>query len=179
MARRYATALLDWAESLGEAEELYGQIVDRVESVCSLHEVRQGLCNPILTNEQKEALVAEAVGEQMPQSWRRFVEVVVGHNREALLGNFAHTYAELYRKAHGIIRAELTVAREIDEPTRARIEALIREQGAERVEMVVSIRPDIDGGFVLRLADRLLDASVKGQLERIRRILTEKNRNIV
>ena len=48
-----------------------------------------------------------------------------------------------------------------------------------QAELVVYVRPDIEGGFVLQVDDLLLDASLKGQLEKIKREFLRKNKTLV
>ena len=53
------------------------------------------------------------------------------------------------------------------------------EEFGGTVELVVEVNREIIGGFLLRVGGRLMDGSVKGQLERIRHQFIVKNRNIV
>ena len=49
----------------------------------------------------------------------------------------------------------------------------------DKVYIDTEVDPDLEGGFVLVVGDRMVDASVKGQLERIRRELSAKNQRLV
>jgi F-type H+-transporting ATPase subunit delta len=53
----------------------------------------------------------------------------------------------------------------------AEIEAIgvrVREMTGARAEIVTAIDPDLIGGITVRIGDRLIDASVRGRLERLR-----------
>ena len=48
----------------------------------------------------------------------------------------------------------------------------IEERTGRRVELTATVDPNIIGGLVLRVGNRILDASVHGRLERLRRQIT-------
>ena len=48
-----------------------------------------------------------------------------------------------------------------------------------KVYVDTEVDPGLEGGFVLVVGDRMIDASVKGQIERIRRELAAKNQRLV
>lgn len=182
LARRYAKALLSYATEVGEAGELY-PIMDRLwRELRPEPSVREVVSNPTLSCEQRAACVVALAGggaESVPDSLRRFVDLVFAHRRQSLLGAMGRAYVELYRKACNITHAQLITATEIDSSTRSQIERLVAEEFGGTVELVVEIDREIIGGFLLRVGGRLMDGSVKGQLERIRQQFITKNRSIV
>lgn len=196
IAKRYATALFDWAEELGQSEQLYELMRDRVAEVCAVAQVRERLCNPTLSVADKCAyldglLVREGQdegqgeaqdkpwGEVLPQVWTRFEEFLFAQGREAYFGRIAQAYVNIYRQAKGVAYVVLTTARKADDELKDSVVRLMRQQGVEQVELREVVDPSIEGGFVLGFGDRRMDASIKGQIERIRRTLIEKNRSIV
>ena len=56
---------------------------------------------------------------------------------------------------------------------------LVAGKTGARVEIESRVDPALVGGFTCEVDGYLLDASVKGQLERIRRQFIEKNNRIV
>ena len=57
--------------------------------------------------------------------------------------------------------------------------AAILEKGGGRVIMDSTVDPSLEGGFVFEVDGYMLDASVRTQMERIRREFIEKNNRIV
>jgi len=58
---------------------------------------------------------------------------------------------------------------ELDEETVKGIGKRIEEQTGQRVELTSSVDPDLIGGIVIRVGNKVLDASVRNRLERLRR----------
>lgn len=179
LARRYAKALVAYATEVGEAESLY-PIMGRLSRVLRpTPDVRGVIGNPTLSEQTRVAFVVALAGVEPPVSLGRFVDLVFAHRRESLLGPMARAYVELYRKSNNITHAHLTTATEIDEATRERVEVLVAQEFGGVVEMEVEVNRDLLGGFLLRVNGKVMDGSVKGQLERIRHQFVTKNRSIV
>ena len=56
-----------------------------------------------------------------------------------------------------------------------RLEEFVRKNTGCSVQMTTEVKPDLAGGFVFEVDDWLIDASVKTQLETIRRGFMEMN----
>ena len=60
-----------------------------------------------------------------------------------------------------------------------RILTLLKERMGGEIVLDAEVDPSLIGGFTLTVDDKLLDASVSHQLEKIRRELLDKNKRIV
>jgi F-type H+-transporting ATPase subunit delta len=71
----------------------------------------------------------------------------------------------------GIAVAEVTTAVPLDDSSRAQLAARLTRYVGQQIEMETSVDPAIMGGVVVRVGDLLLDGSVRGRLEALRRRL--------
>ncbi len=185
LAGRYAKALLAHADSLGQAEALYPIMGELAHVAMDSAGVAQVLKNPIVGGEEKVRVVVEALCERVACEGEsrmlveRFVGLVVGHHRERWLGQMALGYVRLYRKSRGIVRVNLTTTAEPEEALVERLRTMVEERTGGVAEINTHIQPSIEGGFVLQVDDLLLDASLRGQLEKIRKELLRKNKTLV
>lgn len=120
-----------------------------------------------------------ACPDEMPQplepDLEKFISLLVRNGRmehvKLILADFVHRYHE----AHGVKVAHLVTAVPAPE-----LEDRLRELLKEYTLIFESrVDPDIVGGFVLTVDDLMMDASVRSQIERIRRQFVEKNRRII
>lgn len=179
LAKRYAKALLTHAEEVGEADVLYPimrRLSDRLHTTAELRDV---VGNPTLANEVREKVVLASLGEKQPESLRRFVDLVFDQGRESILDKMARAYVGLYRHHKGITHALVVAATTLDETTQHRLVELLRTRYGGEIELDVEVDEQLLGGFILRVDDREMDGSIKGQLERIRNIFMTRNRSIV
>jgi F-type H+-transporting ATPase subunit delta len=73
----------------------------------------------------------------------------------------------------GVHAATIRTAQPLEPRVRERLVQRLNAQYAGGVELTEVVDSEVLGGFVLRVDDRMLDASVKRQLTLIRRELTE------
>ncbi len=81
-------------------------------------------------------------------------------------------YRRLADRASGVVRAEVTTAIPVDETTVARIKGTLSERLGGAVETTVRQDPGILGGLVVRIGDRVVDASLRTRLQQLRAALT-------
>ena len=81
-------------------------------------------------------------------------------------------FSEIYNKKNGIVKAEVVTRYKLQDEKLKEIESYIKTKyEAKSVELVEVINEDIKGGIVIRVGDEVLDASVGGQLEKLRKLL--------
>lgn len=181
LAGRYAKALLLQAESEGVVEALYGLLKSAVEGVLVAPEVKRVLASPTHTKEQKMGVLTNLSEQEWPALWERFVTLVLAGDRGNYIAQIARRYLAQYREKHNIVVVRLTTTKPAEAETLERIVRLVKEHygTAVEVELVERVDPTIEGGFVLSVGDHRLDASLKGQIDKIRTQLLKRNKTIV
>jgi F-type H+-transporting ATPase subunit delta len=95
----------------------------------------------------------------------------VKRGRQQLLREIANEYYAMLDVKLNRVRAAVTLARPADEALRRSItEALCRELGKE-VLPTFSVDPDILGGTIVRVGERIHDGSVRRRMTKLRRQL--------
>lgn len=180
ISKRYAKALLEYASPRGEDAAVYGRMKLLLRSMHAVPRLSEVLHNPVVPFEDKVELLMTASGaNEAEQSFRRFVELVLRNERELLLINMAVSYMGLYRLVNRITVVTIHTAVPVSEFVTDRIkrDVMLRTRGP--VDMEINVDPSIEGGMIFQINDLRLDASVMGQLEKIRRQFIQKNRIIV
>lgn len=173
ISTRYAKALLRFAEENGEAERVYGEMEAAAAAFEKVEGLQAALLNPVLTDRQKEELLGcVAAGAVEPSmSTRRFISLVVKAGRADMMLFIAHSYGTLYRKQRKIVRGRLMVPVAIAPELEARIRGIVEARTSCSVDFQVEEDAAIGGGFVLEYDTYRLDASVRTQLEKLKREL--------
>ena len=147
---RYATALLKWVDETGRSEQ-----------VCS--QVLRILRDP------------EALSEPLVPELQSLVSLLARNGRTSYLKYVLITFLRLHNEEHHIKLATLCTA--VPSPqTEEQVRKLLE---GSKVIFDTRVDPSLIGGFVLKVDDMLLDASVSSQLSEIRRQFITKNRRIV
>ncbi|HEX6508819.1 MAG TPA: ATP synthase F1 subunit delta [Chloroflexota bacterium] len=169
-ARRYAEAAFDVAQADGDVD---GWLADlrTARAAVSEREAASYFRDPNVSVEDKINTIRQILPGVRPHVLNLLLTLVVRH-RVNLLPGIAQEFEALERQARGIVEADVTVARQVNkDETRQIEESLARATGGKQVNLQVHQDPSILGGIIVRVGDRLFDASVRGRLERLRQEL--------
>ncbi len=165
-ARRYAEAAFDVARQDGDIE---GWLSDlrTATGILQSQAAAQYFKDPSVAIEHKMQALEQRFGDLRPHALN-LLRVLVTRHRLHLLPAILAEFEDLEREARGILEADITVARELDENERARISVQLDELTGRSVEVRTHVDPQILGGVVIRIGDRLIDTSIAGRLQRLR-----------
>jgi F-type H+-transporting ATPase subunit delta len=173
IARNYAEVLFTLGERSNRTEE-YARLLDALSAaVDSSPEAQAVLMSPKVTKQRKGELLAAAI-PGAPDELVHFLKAVVKRGRQLLLGEIALQYAGLVDVKHNRVRAGITVARTPDPALQAQIGAALGKALGKDVVPTFLVDPDILGGAIVRVGDRVLDGSVRRKLAQLRRQLLAK-----
>ena len=81
-------------------------------------------------------------------------------------------FSDLYNSKNEIVVTQVCVRRDVSQDVLKDIEEFVkRKYGAKKVELKIVVDENIKGGIVLRVGDEVMDASVGGRLEKLRKLL--------
>lgn len=170
IARNYAEALFDLGERSGQSAA-YADLMDAVAGAIEASPAVQGvLMSPRVPKAEKTRLLAGAL-TGAPREFVLFLTALVKRNRQSLLREIAAEYHALLDIKMNRVRAAVTLARPAD-PALQRIitERLSRQLGKEVIPSF-SVDPEILGGTVVRIGERIHDGSLRRRMVKLRRQL--------
>ena len=180
IASRYAKALYRFAAEEGCTDSVYAETVRLMEAVRLVPGLRESLFDTVMVAPgRKPELVRSALGGAVTPVMDKFIRLVALKGRMAFIPLIFKDFASLYYKEKGIIPATLTTATPAGESLLSSLKALVKNSIGLDAEIRTVVDPALIGGFVFDLGDKILDASVASQLEKIRRSFMDKNRRIV
>jgi F-type H+-transporting ATPase subunit delta len=167
----YARALLELAQAQGKHQEIGQELADLYEILLGDPTLQDFLGNPAIGHEERTRLLDKAFKPQVDPLLANFLGVMNLHGRLGLLGQVAQAYSDLLDDLLGKIEVDVTVSQRL---TDDELEQVRQKVGAAlKRDAVVHqyVDESIIGGMVLRVGDQLIDASVKSQLDTMKRQL--------
>ena len=170
IARNYAEALFELGERSGNTDR-YAELLDAVAgAVETTPEVQGVLMSPRVPKAEKVRLLGAALKGE-PREFALFLQALVKRGRQRLLREMSTEYQALLDIKHNRVRAGVTLAHRADPALQGEIqEALSRELGKE-VVAAFHVDPEILGGTVVRVGERIHDGSVRRRMTKLRRQL--------
>lgn len=170
ISKRYAKALLEFAAARGEDAALYGRMKTLLANAIAVPMLQGHLRNPMVERADKLALLCNAMGGgNTEESGKKFAQLLLDNRREYLAQNVAVCYTALYRRIHRISTVSLTAAAPLSNSVIERIRANAEREAGGTADISVRLDPRIVGGVIFQIGDLRLDASVAGQLARVRK----------
>lgn len=179
IATRYARALLKYAVETGKEDEIYAQasaLVLLFQKVPRFRNVVEG--NRELPVEKKLSLMETALGQRLADAIIRFAALVDSRSRMEYWSRMLASFVDMYREVRQIRTGSLITAVR-HEDLRERLETAMEERLGGTVVLEDRVDGSLIGGFVLEVEGLRMDASVDGQLRRIRKELIEKDNRII
>ena len=170
IALRYCRALFEEARLAAIDAEIYGAFGVLHQNMQTAPDLQSVLISPRISKEKKLALMKTASQCTVPL-WLRFLTLVLEHGRENLLRLMVFSFRDLYRAYYGIDRVVLQTAVPMNVRVLNRVTEKVKAGTGREVELVTEVRPDLIGGFCLRIGDVLYDYSYRTKLQNIRRQL--------
>ena len=133
-------------------------------------ELRSVLRNPQLESSAKGRILADLAGDDEPL-FKNFLLLTAEKGRAGELEEIAKEFERLMAREERRLSVELTTARELTDDEAQTIVGQIEQAAGRKVEATRSVDPDLLGGIVLQAGSYLVDASVRGRLERLRQTL--------
>lgn len=169
-ARRYAEAIFELARRDG-TEDAWASALDASVAGFGAEDVARVVENPAIPYEQRRratSAIVERVGGSVASKLDNLVGMLLARRRVALLTPIAAEYRRLLDRERGVVAATVTSAVPLDDVTQAAVRRRVEEMTGATVRLASTVDPGLIGGLTLRVGDRLLDASVRGRLERLR-----------
>lgn len=169
VAFRYAKSLFDLAQEKSLTEDIQNDMLFFKRTLAENRQLALVLKNPIVRSEKKNQVVKAIFGERINPLSMAFFGIVARKNRESILDAIAAAFIDLYDESKGIKRATVTTTVPLTDELRAAFKALVtKSTGAKGVELEELTNPNLIGGYVLRIGDEQLDASLRSQLNELK-----------
>jgi F-type H+-transporting ATPase subunit delta len=171
----YAEALFEAARERDELEGVLEDLKDFMNALDESEELRLFFYGGQIPEREKRRAI-DALTEGMTLSTRNFLKVLSDNGREEILEEVLLRYEELVKEHLGRVEVEVTTAVELSEEELDRIkERLGTMLEGREVILHTSVDPNILGGAVFRFGGRMVDSSVRGQLESLREEMLERS----
>ena len=170
-AIRYAKAIYDVANeenSVNEVykdmsliKELYGSSIDFKNLLSNSHINYQDKKRAILSLTEKDNALTE-----------KLIELLIHNKRITIIGDIAISFIQLYNEQNNIKEATVITASPINKQLESEILSKINISNVKSVNLTNIVDPNIIGGFIIRFDGKEYNASVKQNLNNLKKELT-------
>ena len=166
IARPYAQAVFELAQASSNFQP-WSEVLAWAAVIAADDEVKELVQNPRVERDALAQLLEDILADRMFQEAKAFLRLVIQNRRVLALPNIASQFEAMRAEAEGTIEAELISALHVGEDQRDKLAQSLSQRLGREVSLQVTQDPHLIGGAVLRAGDLVIDASVKGRLQKL------------
>ena len=168
IARVYADALFEAAEAKGNLDDVHSELDQFTDELDQSNDMRVFFFSPYFSSAEKREAISQAISGASPELVN-FLELLAEKHRMPAIFRIRRRFDDLWAKAKKRLEVTLTSAVELDSKIVEQVGEQIERQTDRSIDLTSEVDPEILGGLVLRVGNRVLDASLRSKLERLRK----------
>ncbi len=174
VARRYAQAVYQEAEAAGKAEAVDEGMQSLGESLDASRELDRFFRSPVVSREKKDAVIGALFDGKVDPLIVRLMRLLVEKGREDILPSVVRQYGELRDERLGLVEATVRTAMPLEYDETESLRRALEARTGRKVRLRIEVEPELIGGVVVRIGDRVYDGSVRHQLSTLREQFEER-----
>jgi len=165
VAKKYGTALFLVAQKTDQVEEFFDDLRAIREYVTSDDSFLSFIRAPQITDADKATVIKAAFFERVSRPVYEFLVVLNHKRRLPFIAGIADYYEQLYLAAIGVVKAIVTTAVPLPGESLATLKIKLEKLTGKEVRTEARVDPGIIGGVVVVLHNKIIDRSLRYQLQ--------------
>jgi F-type H+-transporting ATPase subunit delta len=168
LARVYAESLFKVALDRGKLDAIHDQLGAFADAVAESRDLQVFLFSPYFSSVEKRDGIGRVVSGAEPELIN-FLELLAEKHRMPVIFRIRSRFDELWAEENKQLEVRLTSAIELDPEVVERVGAEIERQTDRKIELEAEVDSEMLGGLILRVGNMVVDASLRGRLEKLRK----------
>ena len=166
---RYAISLLESSIEKNNLDAVTSDIQLLVETLRQSKELELMLESPVVRPELKLKILQDIFSKKISKESIDFIEFLISKKRENLLQSIGNRFLELRDEHLGISNVIVTSAVEFTNDQKNVLKSKLESILEKKVRLNFETDINLVGGFIVKAGDTLYDASIKHQLELLKK----------
>ncbi len=166
-AIRYAKAILELSSETNAVDQVAADMERIVEAGNDTGDFQVFLNSPVIKTDKKISIL-KVLFSEFTDLTMSFIELITKNKREYLLTEIASAFVNLLKKQNGIVPISVTSAVKLEKQALNQILEKLKSHVDGEFEVTEEVDPALIGGFVVRMEDKQIDASIASQLNRMK-----------
>ncbi len=166
LARPYAAAVFKRSKETGTTEQ-WSKSLAFMSAVLKDKEISVVVDNPKVSKERLSALMLDICQGQVDEEGANFLKLLVQNNRLTLAPTISELFEACKAESEGYVDVDVATAYAFSKEEKQRFTSTLEKTLSKKVHMNVTVDKSLIGGVVVRAGDRVIDGSIKGQLQQL------------
>ena len=170
LARPYAAAVFKRAKEAASTAK-WSDNLAFLAAVMVQPDMVNAVNSPKIGGEKLDALIFGICNGHIDEEGANFVKLLLQNGRMTLLPDIASIYEEMRAEDEGYIEVEVVTAYPFEKDAQKKLSTKLEKNLKKKIHMNVTVDKSLIGGVLVRAGDRVIDGSVRGQLQNLRKAL--------
>jgi F-type H+-transporting ATPase subunit delta len=166
LARPYATAAYKRAQETGSTLK-WSESLAFLAQVAQDPRIAQASANPSASKERFIASLLDLCRGRLDGEGENFVRLLVANRRLSLAPLISAQFEQFRADEEGYVEVDVRTAYPLEGEESERLVATLRQALGKEPRLKIQVDESLIGGIVAKAGDRVIDASVRGQLQRL------------
>jgi len=171
LAERYTKALIKIAQENNSIEQTGKELKEITGLFAQNPDIEAFFSSPVIKKEDKKEILEKSFKGKIDEKFYNFLNVLTDKNRIFILPNIENIYHEKLAKAANILEVEAQSVIKLDKDMQSALIEKLEKITNKKIKLSNTINKDIIGGLVLKFDGKIIDGSVKTQLQRLQKQL--------
>jgi F-type H+-transporting ATPase subunit delta len=173
VVKGYAASLFGVARSEDLVEVVEDELYRLKEVLQGNAELREFLSNLRIAPEGKRKALKEIFGKDISSITLNHLNLIIDQGRQRKLVPIIEEFVALAAAAREKVTAEVTTSVTLSEKTAEKLQRALTKATKKQVFLKPRVDPAILGGAIVRVENKIIDGSLRNQLDRIRRAMVK------
>lgn len=168
ITNRYTLGLYQVAVAQNQVSALNEGLQMMASFIRETEGLKAFLESPVVSDEKKYELIRKAFGDSIPSVLHTFFRVLLLRGRIPYFEAIAERFRGLVEQAENQVTVQIESAQPLKDEAISEIANKLSSVLNKRTVTRTAIKPELLAGMRVRIGHRVVDATVKGQLDRFR-----------
>jgi len=175
---RYAKALFQLAVEKNSIDKVKKDIIALADLSSNNIQFIRLLESPVVKTTKKQEISHKIFKGSVEDLTLSFLDLLFKNNRETYLNDICRNFLDQLRAFNNVKSGIFVTAYEISPEVKKDVHKIAEEYFKTNIELNTEVDENLIGGYILRVGDNQLDASISSNLNKIRRKLIKTDFDI-
>ena len=168
VGRRYSKAIFDIAEEKNQVKEIYELLNSAMVLYRTDKEFKNFIRNPLINNEEKKLVLNEIFGKDNSDNLNILL-YILDKGRINCIKYIVAEYLKIYYRKNRILDVRATFTKELTEEQKKKLIDKLSQKTGKEINLEIKIDRNILGGGIIRIGDKIIDGSIRRELDNWKR----------
>ena len=169
LARRYAKAFFELALEMNILDVVWNDMGQVHTVIEASRDFKLMLKSPVIRAVKKAKIAGEVFTEHINELTLNFILLIIKQRRESILYEIVVEFIDMYKVHNKIFTTRLTTPVKITDEIKNKLTGVLESATGGTAELIEKVDENIIGGFILNYKDKQYDASIRREINNLRR----------